>query len=199
MRVTDDSVAIPAQEYWAKRVRYYLAERGMDERVLAAVPAYPAGTTQATFARDVGGVLGGLAGSGSNTGTVLGRNLGRLIGSDVNRRQGGGIVNADIKFPKRSVLVLTSERLLFFGTFRMGFFTAKPKKDAAVDIPLTEVVWLSEPVMKSGGAIKVMRLDIAVRDRGFIRLEVPQGAAEKGAALAAEVLRRVVSLDAPMA
>ena len=195
--MTDDSVAIPAREYYAKRVRYYLAQRSMDERVLAAVPAYPAGTTQATFAKDVGGLIGSVAGSGSNSGMVIGRNIGRMIGAETNRMEGGGIVKADIKFPKRSMLVLTSERLLFFGAFKMGFFTGKPKKDAAVDIPLSEVLWVSEPTMMSGGAIKVMRLDVCVRNRGFVRLEVPQGAAKKGVSLAAEVSRRVGSLDAP--
>ena len=195
--MTDDSVAIPAREYYAKRVRYYLAQRSMDERVLAAVPAYPAGTTQATFAKDVGGLIGAVAGSGSNSGMVIGRNVGRMIGAETNRMEGGGIVKADIKFPKRSMLILTSERLLFFGVFKMGFFTGKPKKDAAVDIPLAEVLWVSEPTMMSGGAIKVMRLDVCVRNRGFVRLEVPQGAAKKGIALAAEVSRRVGSLDSP--
>ena len=195
--MTDDSVAIPAREYYAKRVRYYLAERGMDERVLAAVPAYPAGTSQATFAKDVGGAVGAVAGLGSNGGSALGLNLGRVMGAEMNRMQGGGVVRAEIKFPKRSMLVLTSERLLFFGAFAMGFFTAKPRKDAAVDIPLTEVLWVSEPTMMSGGATKVMRLDVCVRDRGFARLEVPQGAAKMGAALAAELSRRVETLSTP--
>jgi len=195
--MTDDSVAIPAREYYAKRVRYYLAERGRHERVLAAVPAYPAGTTQATFARDVGSAIGAMAGIGSNEGMTLGLNVGRVMGAEMNRMQGGGIVKAEIKFPKRSMLVLTSERLLVFGAFAMGFFTAKPKKDAAMDIPLTEVLWVSEPMMMSGGATKVMRLDFCVRDRGFARLEVPQGAAKMGVALAAELSRRVESLNGP--
>lgn len=199
MRVTDDSVAIPAQEYYAKRVRYYLAERGRDETVLAAVPAYPAGLTKAKFAKDVGGLIGTLAGGGSNEGMAIGRNVGRMIGAETNRAQGGGVVQAEIKFPKRSVLILTSERLLVFGVFKMGFFTAKPKKDAAVDIPLTEVLWISEPTMMSGGAINVMRLDVCVRNRGFARMEVPQAAAKKGAALAAELSRRVEALNAPTA
>jgi hypothetical protein len=193
--MNDDSVAIPAREYYAKRVRYYLAERGRDERVLAAVPAYPAGTTQATFAKDVGGAIGTMVGIGSNEGTILGSNIGRVMGAEMNRMQGGGIVRAEIKFPKRSMLVLTSERLLFFGALAMGFFTAKPKKDAAVDIPLTEVLWVSEPMTMSGGATKVIRLDVCVRDRGFARLEVPQGAAKMGLALAAELSRRVESLS----
>jgi len=45
------------------------------EQVLAAVPAYPAGTTQATLAKDVGGALGAMAGIGSNEGTALGVSL----------------------------------------------------------------------------------------------------------------------------
>jgi hypothetical protein len=195
--MTDDSVAIPAREFYAKRVRYYLAERGRDERVLAAVPAYPAGTTQATFAKDVGGAIGTMVGISSNEGTVLGSSIGRVMGAELNRMQGGGIVRAEIKFPKRSMLVLTSERLLFFGAFAMGLFTGKPKKDAAVDIPLTEVLWVSEPMTMSGGATKVVRLDVCVRDRGFVRLEVPQGAAKMGVALAAELSRRVESLSGP--
>ena len=197
--MTDDSVAIPAREYYAKRVRYYLAERGMEEQVLAAVPAYPAGTTQATFAKDVGGLLGSVAGSGSTQGMIIGRNVGRMIGAETNRMEGGGVVKAEIKTPKRSMLVLTGERLLIFGIFKMGFFTGKPKKDAAVDIPLTEVLWVTEPTMKSGGAIKVMRMDVCVRNRGFARLEVPQGAAKTGVALAAELSRRVELLNAPTA
>lgn len=199
VRVTDDSVAIPAHEYYAKRVRHYLAERGMDERVLANVPVYPAGMTQATFARDMGGLVGGLAGAGSSTGMSLGGTLGRVIGRDLNRAQGGGIVNADIKFPKRSMLVLTSERLLFFSIYSMGFFSGKPKKEAAVDIPLEDVVQLSEPMMKQAGAMKVMRLDIGVRDRGFVSLEVPQVSIKKGVALVDEVYRRARLIDAPQA
>lgn len=193
--MTDDTVAIPAREYYAKRVRYYLAERGRDERVLAAVPAYPAGTTQATFARDIGGAIGTAVGFSSNQGTILDANIGRVMGVEMNRMQGGGVVKAQIKFPKRSTLVLTSERLLIFGAFAMGFFTGKPKKDAAVDIPLTELLWVSEPMMMSGGVTKVMRLDVCVRDRGFARLEVPQGAAKMGAALAAELSRRIEALN----
>jgi hypothetical protein len=129
-RVTDESVAIPAPEYYAKRARYYLAQRGMDERVLTAVPAYPAGTMRATFAKDLGGLLGAAAGGGSSEGMILGRNVGRLVGAEVNRGQGGGVVRAEIKIPKRSMLVLTDERLLVFSVFSLGFFTAKPKKDA---------------------------------------------------------------------
>ena len=48
-----------------------------------------------------------------------------------------------------------------------------------------------------GGATKVVRLDVCVRDRGFVRLEVPQGAAKMGVALAAELSRRVESLSGP--
>ena len=193
----DDSVAIPAREYYAKRVRYYLAERGRDERVLAAVPVYPAGATKAAFAKDVGGMIGSLAAGGSNPGRVLGRKVGRMVGAETNRMQGGGIVAAEITFPKRSMLVLTSERLLVFNTFKMGFFTAKPKKDAAVDISLTEVLGVSEPTMMSGGAIKVMRLDVCIRNRGFVRMEVPQAAVKTGMALATELSRRAESLNGP--
>ena len=190
-------MAIPAREYYAKRVRHYLAERGRDEPVLAAVPVYPAGMTQARFAKDMGGLLGSLAGGGSAEGMVIGRNVGRLVGAESNRMQGGGVVRADIKVPKRAMLVLTGERLLVFDIFRMGFFTGRPKKDAAVDVPLTEILGVCEPAMMSGGAIQVMRLDVCVRNRGFVRLEVPQPAAKKGRALAAELTRRVASLDAP--
>ncbi|HET9172495.1 MAG TPA: hypothetical protein VFN97_23920 [Actinospica sp.] len=195
--MTDDSVAIPAREYYAKRVRHYLAERAMDEQVLAAVPAYPAGTTQAAFAKDVGGVIGSVVGMNAAGGTALGGNLGRVMGAELNRMQGGGIVRAQLTFPKRSMVILTSERLLFFSTFAMGFFTGKPKKDAALDIPVTDLVWVSEPQTMSGGAIKVVRFDICVRDRGFVRLEVPQGAATMGVALARELIRRVELLGDP--
>jgi hypothetical protein len=58
-----------------------------------------------------------------------------------------------------------------------------------VDIPLTEVLWVSEPATMSGGTIKVIRLDVCVRDRGFVRLEVPGPAIKKGVALAAELSR----------
>ncbi|MBR7838479.1 hypothetical protein KDL01_34755 [Actinospica durhamensis] len=196
--MTEESIAIPAQEYYAKRVRYYLAERGRDEQVLANVPVYPAGMTQATFAKDVGGLLGSLAGSGSSEGMVIGRNAGRLIGAEANRAQGGGVVRADIKIPKRSMLVLTNERLLIFNIFRLGFFTGKPKKDAAVDIPLTEILWVSEPAVMSGGVTKLVRVDVCVRNRGFARVETPSAAAKKAVALAAEVSRRIESLNAPL-
>lgn len=64
MRATDESVVIPAQEYYAKRVRYY---------------------------------------------------LGRMVGGQANR-------------------------LLIFGYLSLGFFIAKPKKDADVDVPLADVL-----------------------------------------------------------
>jgi hypothetical protein len=164
---------------------------------LAAVPVYPAGMTQAAFAKDIGGIVGQVAGSGSNASVAIGRNLGRMVGAETNRMQGGGVVGAEITFPKRSMLVLTSERLLVFGIFKMGFFTAKPKKDAAVDIPLTDVLGVSEPTMMPGGAIKVLRLDVRVRNRGFARMEVPQAAVKTAVALAAELSRRVESLNGP--
>jgi hypothetical protein len=196
MRVNEDSIAIPAREYYAKRVRYYLAARGMDEQVLAAVAASPAGTSQAQFAKDVGGALGGLVGGGAGSAMTSGMmNVGRVMGAELNRMQGGGVVKADIKFPKRAMLILTTERLLVFDIFKMGFFTGKPKKDAPVNIALTEVLWATEPTTMSGGAMKVVRFDVCVRDRGFIRFEVLQGAAKLGVALANELNRRVEVLN----
>ena len=197
--MTDDSVAIPAREYYAKRARYYLAERGLDEQVLAAVPAYPAGATQAQFAKDVGGAVGSAIGFNSVPGAVIGGNLGRVMGTQYNRMQGGGIVQAEITFPKRAMVILTSERLLFFSIFKMGFFSGKPKKAAALDIPLTELVWATEPRTMSGGLTKVVRVDVCVRDRGFVRFEVPQGAAKEAVALAAEITRRIELLGDPLA
>lgn len=197
-RVTDESVAIPAQEYYAKRVRYYLAERGIEEQVVSSVPMYPAGTTRSTFAKDMGGLLGTVAGGGSSQGMALGRTLGRRAGVEANRLQGGGVVRSPITFPKRSHLVMTSGRLLIFGIWSMGFFTGKPKKDAAVDVPLTEILWVSAPEAQSGGYATVVRLDVCVRDRGFLHMEVP-GGGKRGMAFGAELGRRVDALNAPAA
>lgn len=196
--MTDESVAIPAPEYYAKRVRFYLAERGIEEQVVSSVPMYPAGTSRSTFAKDMGGLLGSVAGSGSSEGMTLGRTLGRRIGMEANRMQGGGVVRSQIKFPKRSQLVLTSGRLLIFGSLSMGFFTGKPKKDAAVDVPLAEILWVSEPAATSGGYATVVRLDVCVRDRGFLHMEVP-GGSKRGMAFGAELARRVDALGAPAA
>jgi len=66
-----------------------------------------------------------------------------------------------------------------------------------VDILLTEVLAVSEPTVMSGGAIKVVRLDVCVRNRGFVRLEVPQPAAKQAVALATELSRRIEPFNTP--
>ncbi|NUP51865.1 MAG: hypothetical protein HOW97_31785, partial [Catenulispora sp.] len=60
--MTQESVAIPAKEFYAKRTRNYLAERGLTEEVLAAVSVEPPGVLQARFRRSVGGAVGAVAG-----------------------------------------------------------------------------------------------------------------------------------------
>ena len=197
--MTDESVAISAPEYYAKRVRYYLAQRGLDEQVVSVVPMYPAGLMRAKFAKDMGGLLGTVAGSGSNEGMMIGRNVGRMVGAQADRLQGGGVVRSSIKIPKRCQLVMTDTRLLVFSLYRLGFFSSKPKKDAAVDVPLTEIVWVSEPTTTSGGYTKLLRVDVCVRDRGFLHMEfpLPSFGPTRGVAFAAELHRRVGLLDAP--
>lgn len=197
--MTDECVAIPAQEYYAKRIRYYLAQRAMDEEVVSTVPMYPAGLTRAKFARDMGGLLGSVAGSGSNEGMMIGRNVGRMVGAQANRLQGGGVVQSQIKFPKRCQLVMTDKRLLIFSIYGLGFFNAKPKKDAAVDVPLTEILWVSEPTKTSGGYTKLLRVDVCVRNRGFLHMELPLPTAggKRGVAFATELRRRVEAFNVP--
>lgn len=51
--MTQDSVAIPAKEFYAKRTRNYLAECGLNEHVLAAVSISPAGQMQDTLNRQM--------------------------------------------------------------------------------------------------------------------------------------------------
>jgi len=185
--MTDSSVAVPAKEYYAKRVRHYLAERGLAEEVLAAVPVNPAGMAMATLTSDIGGVVGGLVGNGSATGMAVGRSIAR----DVNNHRGRGDVTSSpaLVVPKRGIMVLTSGRLLVFSVFGMGFFTGKPKQ-AAVDVPLGDVVGVTEPALQKG-AVQVLRVGVGVRGGRVVWVEFPRVVLTEAAALAAELGRRI--------
>lgn len=188
MRMTESSLALPAKEYYAKRVRHYLALRGHDEVVLAAEPIRPAGLTKARQTRDIGGIVGGAIG-----GTATSAGAGRGVATEINARRDAAVdrsAGPDLPVPKNAMLVLTSGRLLVFSLFQMGFFSAKPKS-SRWDVPLADVVWVSQPARDSGfGLAKVLRAEIGVSSGHVLRLEFPQVAAERGAALIAELARR---------
>jgi len=206
--MTQDSVAIPAKEYYARRTRGYLADRGLDEQVLAAVSIQPAGQARATLSRSVGGVVGALAGDaveGAIEGAVggvdglpgvvpvIGGQIGRGVGGEVNARREvpiGRPTGADIPLPKNGLLVLTSGRLLVFSKAAMGLFSAKPKA-AHVDLPLVEVSGVSEPVEASVAGMKTVQVLVGVRSGGVLRMEFPSVAVKNGCALMAELARRI--------
>jgi hypothetical protein len=187
--MTESSLAIPAKEYYAKRVRHYLAVRGLDEEVLAAQPISPAGLTKARQTRDIGGVLGEVIG-----GNAQSAGAGRGIATEINARRDAGVdrtAGPDLPVPKSSMLVLTSGRLLVFSIYQLGIFNAKPKS-SKWDIPLADVVWVSQPSRDSGiGLVKVLRVEIGVSSGHVLRVEFPQVVAEKGASLVAELARRI--------
>jgi len=193
MRMTESSLAIPAKEYYAKRVRHYLAVRGLDEEVLAALPISPAGLAKARQTRDIGGVVGEASG-----GTPQSAGAGRGIATGINARRDAAVdrgAGPDLPVPKSSMLVLTTGRLLVFSVFQLGLFNARPKS-SKWDIPLADVLWVSQPSRDSGiGLVKVLRVEIGVSSGHVLRVEFPQVVAEKGASLIAELARRIGPLD----
>jgi hypothetical protein len=184
--VTDSSLAAPAKEYYAKRVRHYLALRGHDEVVLAAEPIRPAGQTMARQTRDIGGIVGGAV-----TGSA---GAGRGIATEINARRDAAVdrgAGPDLPVPKSAVLVLTSGRLLVFSVYQLGPFNAKPKS-SRWDVPLADVLWTSRPSRDSGLPLaRVLRTEIGVSSGHVLRIEFPQVVAERGAALVAELARRI--------
>lgn len=188
--MTESNLAIPAKEYYAKRVRHYLTLRGHDEAVLAAEPVSPSGLTKARQTRDIGGLIGGAVG-GSSVSTSAGRG----IATEINARRNAAVDRAagpDLPVPKSSVLVLTSGRLLVFSLFQLGPFSSKPKS-SRWDIPLADVLWVSQPSRDSGiGPLsRVLQVEIGVSSGHVLRVEFPQVVAERGAALIAELDRRL--------
>jgi hypothetical protein len=198
--MTQDSVAIPAKEYYAKRTRHYLAERGLDEQVLAAVSILPAGQAQDALNRSVGGVIGTVAGDALGGGSVdsvmlptIGGKVGRGVAGDLNASREvpiGRPAPTDMQLPKNGVLVLTSGRLLVFSKAAMGLFSAKPKA-AHADIPLAEVAWVSNPVEASVAKMKAVQVAVSLRSGAAIRMEFPPVAVKNGTALVAELTRRI--------
>jgi hypothetical protein len=200
--MTQDSVAIPAKEYYAKRTRNYLAARGLEEEVLAAVVITPAGATQDRLTRSIGGAIGSAAGAavgggGQDSGLLsrLGGNLGRDVAADVNSARGvpvgrGSVNRGDVDLPKNGVLVLTSARLLVFRQASMGFFTAKPKA-AHSDIPLAEVVGISDLAEAKVAGVKSAQVVIVLSSGWSLRMEFPSVAVKNGTALIAELARRI--------
>ncbi|WP_194893057.1 hypothetical protein [Catenulispora pinisilvae] len=202
--MTQDSVAIPAKEFYAKRTRHYLAERGLDEQVLAAVSIQPAGQSQDTLNRSVGGAVGSVAGgvaAGALGGggqvsemlPVIGSRVGRGVANDLNAGREvpvGRATWADGQLPKNGLLVLTSGRLLVFSKAAMGLFNGKPKA-AAMDIPLGEVSGVSEPVEVRVAGMNTVQVAIGLRSGGALRVEFPMVAVKNGTALVAELLRRI--------
>jgi len=198
--MTHDSVAIPAKEYYAKRARHYLAERGVQEQVLAAVSIQPAGQAQDAFTRSVGGAIGaaagGVVGAGGGEPGVLptvGGRVGRGVGDDMNARRevpAGRSTGADVQLPKNGVLVLTSGRLLVFSKAAMGLFSGKPKA-AHVDIPLADVERVSDLAVASVAGMKSVQVSVVLHSGGALRMEFPPTAVQNGTALIAELARRI--------
>lgn len=198
--MTHDSVAIPAKEYYAKRTRRYLAERGLDEQVLAAVSIQPAGLAQDTLNRSIGGAIGAVAGGVAGTGDgepgvlpMFGSRVGRSVANDVNMRREvpvGRPTGMDVQLPKNGLLVLTSGRLLVFSKAAMGLFSAKPKA-AQVDVSLAEVDAVSNLVEVSVAGMKAAQVAIGLRSGAAMRMEFPAVAVKNGTALIAELTRRI--------
>lgn len=201
--MTQDSVAIPAKEYYAKRARHYLAERGLDEQVLAAVSIQPAGQSQDTLNRNVGRAVGSAAGSaaggalggtqGSEVGYIVGNRVGRAVADDLNAGREvpvGRATWADGQVPKNGMLVLTTGRLLVFSKAAMGLFSAKPKA-AAMDIPLVELSGVSDLVETRVAGMNTVQVAIGLRAGGALRIEFPMVAVKNGTALIAELSRRI--------
>lgn len=203
--MTQESVAVPAKEFYAKRARNYLAERGLAEEVLAAVSVEPPGVTQARFRRSVGGAVGAVAGGaaadalGPAAGppgllSVVGGGLGRQVADDVSSYRetpiGRPTSPADILCPKNGLLVLTSGRLLVFTKTAMGLFSSKPKA-AHSDIPLSAVHWVSEPVEASFAGRKSIQVAVVLRSGALLRVEFLPVAVKNGLSVMAELARRI--------
>lgn len=203
--MTQESVAIPAKEYYVKRTRNYLAARGLDEQVLAAVAITPAGALQDRLTRSVGGAVGTVAGGavgavgggGQESGmlSMIGGRLGRDVADDVSSARvvpigRAAVSRGDVDLPKNGILVLTSARLLVFSQTAMGFWTTKPKA-AHSDIPLAEVAAISDPFQATVARMKSVQVAIQLSSGWNLRMEFPPVAVKNGTALLAELARRI--------